>query len=157
MKKVLILSDSHGRKDLISKTIELHKDVDIIFHLGDFSQDIMDFVYEREVYSVKGNMDPLFPKTDDYAKDEILISIEGLKMWLLHGHRYEAHYGIEKMLNKAKEKEIDIVCYGHTHKSEFVNKDGIYFFNPGALKSLSYGLMRFENGKSYAEILTLKG
>ncbi|MCX7820544.1 MAG: metallophosphoesterase [Brevinematales bacterium] len=151
MIKILVMSDSHGRKDLIHKLVEA-SNVDLIFHLGDFSQDVMDIVYEKNVYSVKGNMDPLWPKTSDYAKEEIVLEVESLKVWLLHGHRYEAHFSTDRMLAKAREKNYQLVCYGHTHKKEFDEREGIYFFNPGALKDGSYGFIKIDKGKIEAEL-----
>ncbi len=145
MKTILAISDTHGRKDLINVVMKDYSGVDLIFHLGDFSQDMWDYAYEGNVYVVKGNMDPFLPKAD-YAKEEIVLEVEDLKIWLVHGHKYEAHFSVEKMLAKAKDKGYNLVCYGHTHKAEFKERDGIYFFNPGALKSGSYGIIRLEKG-----------
>ena len=157
MKKLLVLSDSHGRKDLVKRTLDLHrKEFDWVFHLGDFSQDMFDY-YGKEIkfYSVKGNMDPIFPRTDFFAEDEIFLTLENLRAWLVHGHQYEAHFSLEKMLRKAKVKEINIVFYGHTHREFFQKIEDIYFFNPGALKSLSYGFIIIDNESVEAQFLKL--
>lgn len=151
MTKILVISDSHGRKDLVSRVVKEHFDSNFIFHLGDFSQDMWDFAYEENIYVVKGNMDPFLPKAD-YAKEEIFVDTENIKIWLLHGHRYEAHFSTQKMLDKAIKNGLQLVCYGHTHKAEFQEKNGVYFFNPGALKSGEYGLIFIENGNIKAEL-----
>ena len=38
--KILVMSDSHGRRDLVKKCIEQHPDVQAVFHLGDLASDV---------------------------------------------------------------------------------------------------------------------
>ncbi|MGC8765911.1 MAG: YfcE family phosphodiesterase [Brevinematia bacterium] len=158
MKRILVLSDSHGRKYLIREAIEKNKDnIDMIFHLGDFSQDMMDIAPSQNIdtFVIKGNMDPFIPKNDGFAYEEMKIDVEGIKIWAIHGHQYEAHFSNEKLYKKATEEKINLVLYGHTHKSEFLKKGEVYIFNPGALKERSYGIIKIDKNEVEAEILSL--
>ncbi len=156
MRKMLVLGDSHGRKYLIKEAIERNKNCfDYLFHLGDFSQDMIDFLNQGiQTYVVRGNMDPFIPRTD-FAANELKIEIEGLKIWAIHGHQYEVHNSTEKLYKKAIEENINLVLFGHTHSSEFSKRENLFLFNPGALKERSYGIITINNKEIDAKILNL--
>jgi len=157
MKRFLVIGDSHGRIENIERVVNSHPDAFGIIHLGDFSQDMINYRFAfTHCYVVKGNMDPLFPDTSDFARNEILLSDEGLKILIIHGHQYEAHFSTAKLLKKAMAENINLVLYGHTHRPESTVKNNVYFFNPGAMKSGSYGILVIDNKNIVeAKILTL--
>ena len=59
MKKILVVSDTHGNRINIDKALQKYSDADIIIHLGDYVRDA-EYIRKRtgkRVYSVKGNCD----------------------------------------------------------------------------------------------------
>ena len=56
----------------------------------------------------------------------------GKKIFITHGHLYNVKYTLNNLYYAAREKNADIVCFGHTHNpmSEYV--DGLYVLNPGS-------------------------
>ncbi|MBR1968187.1 MAG: metallophosphoesterase [Clostridia bacterium] len=129
MKKIVVISDTHGDYRAIDKLLPIINESDYLFHLGDFYRDIR--AYERELkcklYSVLGNCDG--------GGDDELITIDGVKILLTHGDRYGVKSSKYKLLMRAKELGVKVVFYGHTHISDIEEIDGIYLINPGALSS----------------------
>lgn len=127
--KVLILSDSHGDKSIIKKAIKLEKP-DKIFFLGDHINDIYDLerLITGDIFAVKGNV--------DYGMDgveDLVLSLNGYKILLTHGHKYRIKYNYYSLYLKAKEYEVDYVFFGHTHTFIDFEENGIRFMNPGSI------------------------
>ena len=58
--KVLVISDSHGRHELLRKAIGQEAPIDMLIHAGDIEGDIDKILgpkREYEVHAVAGNMD----------------------------------------------------------------------------------------------------
>ena len=67
MKKVIIISDSHGNLDNVRKIVEKEKNYDMVIHLGDLigQDDLLKEICKCEIKCVRGNCDlmsenPLF-------------------------------------------------------------------------------------------------
>ena len=134
--KVLICSDSHTRLDYFQKVMELEKPELVIF-AGDHSTDALDIslVYEEIPFKiVRGNTDFSDRKTDD----EIKFEINGKKIFLTHGHLQWVKSSLNELEIRAKEEEVDICIFGHTHRELEIEKDGILYLNPGALQDKKY-------------------
>ena len=134
--KVLICSDSHTRLDYFQKVMELEKPELVIF-AGDHSTDALDIslVYEEIPFKiVRGNTDFSDRKTDD----EIKFEINGKKIFLTHGHLQRVKSSLNELEIRAKEEEVDICIFGHTHRELEIEKDGILYLNPGALQDKKY-------------------
>ncbi len=136
MKKILVFSDLHIPSRLKAFSYEkiksYIKDIDIIFGLGDYdTQSGLNDLYSfgKDVYAVYGNMD-----SDDIKNnlsEKIELNIEGFNIGLIHG--WGAPWGLREKLLKQFDKNINLICYGHTHSSFFDKQNNVYFFNPGAL------------------------
>lgn len=142
--RLLVISDSHGKKGEIEKAIEAQSDAKHVFFLGDCVRDIEDYTYiypDRTFHIVSGNCDFSceFP-----CENETVI--EGVRIFFTHGHSYAVKSGLCRLKQTAKNRLAKIVLYGHTHISKTDYDDGIYFVNPGSLSSGR------ENGTSYAVI-----
>ena len=134
--KVLICSDSHTRLDYFQKVMELEKPELVIF-AGDHSTDALDIslIYEEIPFKiVRGNTDFSDRKTDD----EIKFEINGKKIFLTHGHLQRVKSSLNELEIRAKEEEVDICIFGHTHRELEIEKDGILYLNPGALQDKKY-------------------
>ena len=58
--RILVISDSHGNTRNIERALEKQPEANIIIHLGDGADDIVDleFVYrDKQFYQVAGNCD----------------------------------------------------------------------------------------------------
>ncbi|NLW53150.1 MAG: metallophosphoesterase [Tissierellia bacterium] len=128
--RIAILSDTHGKTEYFLSQMRKRNDIDKIIHLGDFAWDaelIKDELSIPVIY-VKGN--------NDFGSDAPLdkvIYLEGHKVWLTHGHRYNVYFGVDSLFYRAKEVGADIVMYGHTHSFFYEITEGIRFLNPGSL------------------------
>ena len=134
--KVLICSDSHTRLDYFQKVMELEKPELVIF-AGDHSTDALDIslVYEKIPFKiVRGNTD----FSDRKTEDELKFEINGKKVLLTHGHLQWVKSSLNELEIRAKEEEVDICIFGHTHRELEIEKDGILYLNPGALQDRKY-------------------
>ena len=64
----------------------------------------------------------------------------GKRIFALHGHTRQVKYGLQMLAEAAKEKQADLVLYGHTHMPKVDYIDGIYYLCPGSIRQGSYGL-----------------
>lgn len=129
--KILVMSDSHGRRDLVRKCIEKHSDVGIVLHLGDNVFDIedMDHIFpDKRIVYVRGN--------GDYMRKEPLtacVETDGVRIFLTHGHIHGVNYSLNALINDARKNGAQIALYGHTHVPYNKYHDGLYVMNPGSL------------------------
>ena len=134
--KVLICSDSHTRLNYFQEVMELEKPELVIF-AGDHSTDALDIslVYEEIPFKiVRGNTD----FSDRKTEDELKFEINGKKVLLTHGHLQWVKSSLNELEIRAKEEEVDICIFGHTHRELEIEKDGILYLNPGALQDRKY-------------------
>lgn len=162
--KIVVFSDSHGRSDLVEKAMSYHADADAVFHLGDGYRDL-EYVKlpDVPVYSVKGNGEDWFSFSQDDTPAELEITLENVKMLLMHGHRYGVKSGFDRAARRAAEKSADILLFGHTHGAveTYIKEDEeiggvrtekpLYVFNPGSIGSPkfgepSYGIITIKDG-----------
>lgn len=139
--KILVLSDSHGRVGNLFDIVSLFPEVSTIIFLGDGLRDFeelkeMEVLNNKQIFYVSGNCD-----FDIYGENEKLFELGGKRFYILHGHTQGVKFGKEKLLKAAKQRNADICIFGHTHTSYKDYKDGIYFFNVGAVKDGYYGLI----------------
>ena len=144
-----VISDTHRYVWAIEKTLEKMKDVDMIIHLGDNVQDVIEIkkYFKGRIIYVKGNCDFCSEVPND-----IIETIDGMKFLITHGHRYEVKYNIDKLEEKALEIGADVVLYGHTHVSLITYEHGIWFVNPGSPSISrdgfnSVAIIEIKNGK----------
>ena len=130
MKKILIISDNHGFMHQLRDVIEREAHIDLFLHLGD--GECSTSQYERllppltaSIY-LKGNNDfmPLKPTAR--------FEVEGVEIFAAHGHKYAVKQGFSVLENEAKKQGVQLVCYGHTHRAEVHETDGITYVNPGS-------------------------
>ena len=131
MKKILIFSDTHGDINRCLDIIEKADSVSAIFHAGDYTGDAEDLesIYPNiPIYYVKGNND-YFSK----APSHMLVTIDGVKIFITHGHEQNVKYEYEFMtLRKAAEKyDPDLIIFGHTHIPYTDYKGKATLLNPG--------------------------
>ncbi|MEE1304715.1 MAG: YfcE family phosphodiesterase [Agathobacter sp.] len=135
MKKILVLSDSHGNIDNMIYAIE-DTVPDMIIHLGDCWSDIDEIIddYDIPIERVPGNC--------DYEHEflEKIIEIEGKSIMICHGHKYNVKSGYLNIEMAALEKEVDAVMFGHTHRVFYDYHNGLFIFNPGSVGAPAFGV-----------------
>ena len=114
--RLLVLSDSHGRKNLLLQVVELHPEADAVIFLGDGERDI-DFLKE------------LHPEIKLYA------------VYAVHGHYESVKYSLAVLMQKAHNCSASIALYGHTHVPDTKYEDGILYVNPGSISVGKYAMV----------------
>ena len=103
MMKILILGDTHAQDDFFLRILEKEKDYDVLLHTGDFegSEIVYRELSDAPLYCVAGNNDFF---TD--APYERVFELEGCRIFMTHGHRYNLEKGYKKIC-RATEKDLD--------------------------------------------------
>lgn len=124
--KIAVISDTHGL--LRDEVVEIAKDCDVIFHLGDIgNQEVLDRLNQLgKVYAVRGNNDGEWAKE---LPDDLFVELYDFTFYLVHD---------KSMISAEHSKNADIILYGHSHRYEQYEKDMKIYFNPG-----SCGVERF--------------
>lgn len=125
--KIVLMSDSHGRNDVIDKIMKINQNVSRFFHCGDIECD--EFIYP-DMLTVAGN--------NDYYGDfpqQAIFTLNTHKILMIHSHRcYAFGYGrLEALSEMAKKEGCDTVFYGHTHVASDEIVNGVRLINPGSL------------------------
>jgi len=159
--EILIVSDSHGRKDNIRKVLLSHPDTKYLFFLGDGLGDVGSVIAEFPrviAVAVRGNCDWLSD-----VPEERYFTVEGVRILMMHGHAYGVKGGLGAALSYAKSKEAHILLYGHTHvpHSEYVPDARVTLFNPGSIaerssEGYSYGVLEIKEGEYLLSHGTIK-
>jgi uncharacterized protein len=137
--KLIVMSDNHGDKETVKAVSSLPADAH--FHCGD-----SEFPYDAETLAsmirVGGNCD-----IDSKYPGEVVTTIKEKKILAVHGHKHNVKSSLMDLYYRAKEKDVDIVLFGHSHLYGAEMKDGILFVNPGSTM-----LPRGGNPATYAVI-----
>ena len=128
--RIVVISDSHGRGNIVEKILYAQSSAKHVFFLGDCVSDIEDFEFlfpQMRFHIVAGNCD--YFSTQPTTALEI---IEGKRIFFTHGHTFYVKGGDGPLIENARKNAYDIVLYGHTHTSKILYDDGIYVVNPGS-------------------------
>lgn len=148
---ILVISDSHGRRENIEEAISRQiKKPDAIIFLGD---GLRDMTYAQTgdipIYQVSGNCDMGGFFSDNEVLTEQTVELGGKRIFFTHGHRYGVKSTLTPLISEAATRDADIVLYGHTHEgferelmgdSEYGIrlKKPLYIMNPGSIGSYPY-------------------
>lgn len=131
MKKLVIVSDSHGNVKGIEKLRPLIAENDFFVHLGDGVGDIREIYkdFPDKTYFCAGNCD--FFST--YPTEGVL-EVEKISIFYTHGHKYGVKSGLETLAQAAKSRGCEVALYGHTHMPLITEINGVTLINPGSLR-----------------------
>ena len=126
MNKILVIADTHDK--LPSRVIELAKDAEEIWHLGDVCAEmILDELQTigPPVTVVRGNCDANYewPLTVDLKR-------AGLRFRLQH------------IPPERPPPNVDVLLHGHTHVPRYERRGDILFLNPGCVTRPNQGAPR---------------
>lgn len=134
-----LISDTHGL--LREEVVYNLNDCNLIIHAGDIGnfKVIENLNKISKVEFIRGNCD----KDKNIAKEDKITEIYNTRIYLVHD--------ISKINIDFKKENIDIVVYGHSHKSNIYEDNGILYVNPG-----SVGPRRFKLPISMAKLRILE-
>ena len=151
MKKILLLSDTHGHVD--DHIMKYVKESDEVWHAGDIGT-------TQGTYTIS-NLKPLravFGNIDNHElrlsfPDELLFECEDMNIYMTHIGGRPGRYskGISEKIKSLKPK---IFICGHSHilKIQFDKVNQLLFINPGAIGKHGFHkvrtMVRFEIDKS---------
>lgn len=127
-----VISDTHLHR--VTKELEriyetYLSDKDLILHAGDIvSTEVLDFLSRHPFHAVYGNMDPLEVKGRLPGKK--VIQVGPYRLGLIHGSG--SSEGLEDRVRPAFD-DVDVIVYGHSHKTANNLKGGVLLFNPGTV------------------------
>ncbi len=141
MKKIALISDSHGHID--NAIIDLLKSADEVWHAGDIGQpDILESLPQGlTVRAITGNIDDQalrnkYPET-------LVFEVEGLNVVMTHIGGKPGRYakGVKNLL---KARQPDLFICGHSHICAVLrdNEFGWLYMNPGAIGHQGFHHMR---------------
>ena len=151
--RIAVLADTHVDRleHLPKKTVDALSTADLIIHAGDFTdvQLLNELRRLCDVKAVHGNMDSRELKAELPVKE--IVETKDKRIGITHGSG--APWGIEERIRKTFESNrVDIIVYGHSHRSQNKVIDDILFFNPGKATD-SFGILTV-NGAATGEIVS---
>jgi hypothetical protein len=160
MKKILLISDTHGYID--EKIIKYANKVDEIWHAGDIGDiSVSDKLKKiKPLRGVFGNIDDQKIRTEFPLHNRFIC--EKVNVWITHIGGYPKRYN-PKILEELKSNPPDLFICGHSHILKVINdkKLGLLHINPGAIGK--YGLhsvrtmVQFEiNGKKIENLSVIE-
>ena len=133
MMRVLIISDTHGHLENLKRVVKKIRKVDYCIHCGDVEgdEDVIPGIVDAPCTFVRGNND----FGGNLPKD-IVISLEGHRIFVTHGHYYDVAWDTRELVELAKEKNCEVAMYGHTHRPDvqIAGPGGVSVINPGSLQ-----------------------
>ncbi|MFD1421369.1 metallophosphoesterase [Lactiplantibacillus songbeiensis] len=145
--KCLVVSDSHGDRDILVRLLKAYQGkVDAFFHCGDSELQHDDPVF-NEMAVVQGNMD-----FDDQLPDAVTKTVAGVTVYMTHGHLVGVNLSLDHLLANAQQQHAQLAFFGHTHQLGVERHAGTLLLNPG---SISYPRGEFTRiGGTYAIVDT---
>lgn len=144
--KIGFISDTHGDYDQTLKALEVLKDCDKVYHLGDVlyhgpRNDLPKGYNPKKLAEVlkgldyityiKGNCDSDVDEMvmeKDLQQKKRVENIDGKLFLMVHGYEET----LEDRIKEAKELGAEAIVTGHTHIKVLEEKDGITLLNPGS-------------------------
>ena len=136
--RIGVISDTH-LEGVTSRLIDIYEDyfsdVDMIVHAGDLvSVEVADFLKQKPLHVVQGNMDNLDIKQRFPRKK--IVEVGRFRLGLVHG--WGSPFGIERRI-RSEFNHVHAVIYGHSHRPANHNDKEVIFFNPGTATGFGIG------------------
>lgn len=131
LKKITVVSDTHGNAEAIRKLFPIFAESDYIIHLGDTSSDgqIIRREFPDKTLLLNGNCD-----LSKLGEDELILEVEGVKIFACHGDKYGVKRGYDNIAYKAEQEGCKAALFGHTHAPIEKTVGSVTLFNPGTLR-----------------------
>lgn len=131
MKKIILLSDTHGFLD--DHVIRYFEEADEVWHAGDIgSIDIVDRISrDHQLRAVWGNIDDQLLRR--VVPETLEFEIENFKVLMIHiGGKFSLY--TPQVRSLITQNHPDILVCGHSHilKIAYDHKNSLLYINPGA-------------------------
>lgn len=129
--KLVVFSDSHHRNSTDMLAIIEEEQPDAVLHLGDVVEDaenIRAVFPQLQLFQVCGNND----WTSEFP-DNLVVCAEESRIFITHGHLHGVRRNTRGLVAAAKKSNCNAALYGHTHRAEVHEEDGILVANPGSM------------------------
>ena len=132
MKKIIVVSDTHGNTAGLEALLPIIAENDYVIHLGDGAGDMREIrvLYPDKVYQCGGNCDFF-----SHYPEEGELETEYVKILYCHGHKYDVKRGLVNLAREAKRRGCDVALYGHTHQAAITEMQGVLLINPGTRRN----------------------
>lgn len=148
-----VISDTHGL--LRPSALAALQGADLIVHAGDVGDAIVLEQLETiaPVYAVRGNVD--FGALGERLPDDAVVTWRGKHLYIYHI--------LEDLPLDPSAAGFHAVVYGHSHKPDIAEKNGVLYFNPGSAGPrrfslpISVGRFTLEGDSLKAELVELNG
>lgn len=153
--RILVVSDTHGDYYSLKNAVQQQSKAEVILHLGDGEEELQSIRFrysDRMVVGVRGNCDwgSGLPDTQD-------LVLAGKRIFMTHGHMYQVKMGYYTIDCAARERNADILLFGHTHVAMQEYADGLYSMNPGSLHAGgTYGIVDITDAGIVTNIVRLR-
>ena len=141
MKKILLISDTHGYID--DRIIQYAKESDETWHAGDIGElKVVDELKKvTTLRAVHGNIDNSKIRAE-YAEN-LRFKIEDMKIWITHIGGYPNKYNL-RIRQEINYNPPDIFICGHSHILKVINdnKLNLLHINPGAIGKYGFHQVR---------------
>lgn len=116
-----IISDTHGL--LRPEALDILRGSDLILHGGDVGDEgILARLGDlAPVFTVRGNVD--YQPWCNRLPGILMLKLSELKVLMIHDISGLDHLQVEG---------VDLVIYGHSHRPDIEEADGVIYFNPGS-------------------------
>ena len=154
--KILVLSDSHGNLENMIQAVE-KETPRMILHLGDCWRDgerLHEHFPDIPFHQVPGNCD--FRPTEPA---EQLLFLEDKRVLICHGHTYGVKQSLLTAGYAAKEQNLDLFLFGHTHRPLVDKRGKTLFLNPGSIGDYYnsyYGIITLQKETLDGRIVSLE-
>jgi hypothetical protein len=132
MKKILLISDTHGYID--DRIIQYAKESDETWHAGDIGElKVVDEIKKvTTLRAVHGNIDN--SKIRSEYSENLRFKIENMKIWITHIGGYPNKYNL-RVRQEINSNPPDVFICGHSHILKVINdnKLNLLHINPGAI------------------------
>lgn len=154
--RIVIFSDTHGSINNALTTVKKFGKFDAMIHAGDHYIDAINIASHLKIpfYAVVGNCD-----TPHTGPEELIITHNGCKIYITHGHLYQTKNTLQPLVYRAREINANVVVFGHTHVPLNIRKDDILLFNPGSTTrppsgfKPAFGILTVDYNKVEAELI----
>ena len=105
--------------------------VELILHLGDFTGPEVPALLESlaPLEAVAGNNDP--PALARRFGRRKVVTLEGVRVGMVHGDGTRGTTA-SRSLSAFDRDEVDVVCFGHSHRPVCERRDRVWLVNPGS-------------------------
>lgn len=144
-RKILLISDTHGFHENLREVVRREAPFARVLHMGDTEG------WDPVIRDIAGVPVDIVSGNCDWASDlpsEKMLEIDGVHIFMTHGHEYYVTTGMEVLLEAAEASGCQVALFGHTHRPFLLNHKGILVANPGSVsrprqadRKCSYGVL----------------